>query len=149
MRILIVTCVMITTLCCTSKKEIVYSYESTLKKYLETTFNYTIPTNETIIVFLPLDGCNACLESSIALIEYSRSLVLITTSNLKDYNKYKLGTLIPDNQKELRDINNQYKKYEMGMTVPVILNFIDGECVYYKEMTINNHANIKEYFKWN
>jgi hypothetical protein len=128
-----------------------YPYRKDLDSFLSTLFNYEITKEETIMVFLPMDGCSTCLESTIELLVDNREATLnliVSSSDDNVFEQFELGKLRTKANKFYFDRENDYQRYEIGVIAPIILHFKNGKCIFYSETTENNHEKIKKYFDW-
>lgn len=127
-----------------------YPYRDNLDKFLATEVGYKIPDGDVILVMLPLDGCNTCLNSTIDMLINSKDAydLIISATDNNQVNKYNLGRLNLPSERMHFDLKNNYNRYEIGVNAPLIFRFKNRKCEFYSETTENNHQRIKKYFGW-
>jgi len=140
-------------LTCKKEKES-YPYRKNLDTFLKNTFDLKIPEEETTLIFLPLDGCHTCLENTIQLLidhaSHDINLYIIVSSRNKNaFTKFNLNQINIPSDHFFFDRNNDYERYEIGVSVPIILHFKDDEIVFFSETFQSNHNDIKSHFNCN
>jgi len=147
---LILICVLINFSC--SNDNCKYPYRENLDKFLADELNYRIPEDETILVFLPLDACSSCLESTIkTLVDNKKSShidIIVSTSNRKSMKRFGIQNLNSPNYKIYFDKQNKYLEYELGVLAPMIFHFRNRDCQFHSETTSANLMKIKKHFGW-
>ncbi|GCC50872.1 hypothetical protein SanaruYs_10910 [Chryseotalea sanaruensis] len=128
-----------------------YPYRETLDKFLAKEVNYTIPQEETILIFLPLDGCNPCLQGTVKMLMESKANnldIVVSTKDNDTIKKFGLDKLDLPKNRIHHDTMNNYERYEMGIVAPMIFHFKDGKCVFHSETTDDKKSIIKKHFGW-
>lgn len=128
-----------------------YPYRGNLDQFLAKEIDFTIPQEETILVFLPLDGCNPCLQGTIMMLAESKvdNLdIIVSTKDSDTIKKFGLDKLVTTGSRIHHDKKNNYERYEMGIVAPMIFHFKEGKCVFHSETTDDKKQSIKEHFGW-
>jgi hypothetical protein len=128
-----------------------YPYRENLDKFLLDEIKYKIPDRETILVFLPLDSCNPCLQGTIQMLVDSKESnldIVISTSDMEVIKRFDIDSLKVSSSRKYVDLKNNYQRYEIGVVAPMIFHFKERECVFHSETTDDKKPKIKEHFGW-
>jgi hypothetical protein len=122
---------------------------SELKRYLTNELQYSPGQGSQVLVILPTETCQACLDKTLALLQSGDGKYDVIIGGSP-------GTVAEEYDSFMASVKGEvpfdslgcFELYEIGAQVPVAIHYVDGRCRYFVEMTENNHPVVREYFSW-